>query len=71
MKAQRKVEVSSTFSLTSPLDRGGWSAPRPGRFVPGKETEYPLCRMLGGPQGRSGWVRNILPQPDFDDRTSP
>jgi hypothetical protein len=28
---------SSTLSLTSALDRGGWSTPRPGRFTPGKE----------------------------------
>ena len=42
------------------LDRGGWSAPRPGRFIPGK-TRYPLYRRLGGPQGRSGWVRKNSP----------
>jgi hypothetical protein len=28
---------------------GGWSAPSPGRFTPGK-TRYPLYRMLGGPR---------------------
>jgi len=27
-------------------------------LAPGK-TLYPLCRMLGGPQGRSGQVRKI------------
>jgi len=27
---------SSTLSLTSALDEGGWSTPRPGRFTPGK-----------------------------------
>jgi hypothetical protein len=47
---------SSTLSLTSALDEGGWSTPRPGRFTPGK-TQYPLYRMLGGTQGRSGRVR--------------
>ena len=31
---------SSTLSLTSALDRGGWLTPRPGRFTPGKETRY-------------------------------
>ena len=45
---------SSTRSLTSALERGGWSAPRPGRFTPGKETWYSLYRRLGGPQSRSG-----------------
>jgi len=28
---------SYTLSLTSALDRGGWSTPRPGRFTPGKD----------------------------------
>ena len=39
---------------------GGWTS-RPGRFTPRKETRYPLYRGLGGPQGRSGRVRKILP----------
>jgi hypothetical protein len=46
-----------------------WLAPGPGRFTPGKETRYPLYRRLGGPQGRSGQVRKISPQPGFDPRT--
>jgi hypothetical protein len=29
---------SSTLSLTSALDGGGWSRPRPGRFTPGKDV---------------------------------
>jgi hypothetical protein len=29
---------SSTLSLTSALDEGGWSTPRPGRFTPGNNT---------------------------------
>ena len=29
---------SSTLSITSALDGGGWSTPRPGRFTPGKDT---------------------------------
>jgi len=52
MKAQR----SSDLSLTSAPDGGGWSAPRRGRFTPGKDP-YPLYRRLGGPQGLSGLVR--------------
>ena len=52
---------SSTLSLTSALDGGGWSTPRSGRFTPGKETRCPLYRRLGGPQGRSGQVRKISP----------
>ena len=33
---------SSTLSLTSALDGGGLSTPRPGRFTPGKETPVPI-----------------------------
>jgi hypothetical protein len=47
---------SSTFSLTSALDEGGWLTPRPGLFTPGKETQYPLHRRVCGFQGRSGRV---------------
>ena len=32
-------------------------------------TQYPLYNTLGGPQGRSGRVRNISPPPAFDTRT--
>ena len=35
---------------------------------PGK-TRYPLYKRLGGPQGRSGWVRKISPPAGFDPRT--
>jgi hypothetical protein len=60
---------SSTLSLTSALDEGGWSTPRPGRFTPGKETLYSLYTRMGGPQGRSGRVRKISLPPGFDPRT--
>ena len=43
------------------LDGSGWLTPRPDRFTARKETRYPLYRRLGGPQGRSGWVREISP----------
>jgi hypothetical protein len=36
---------SSTLSLTSALDGGGWSNPRPGRFTPGERLGT-LC--IGG-----------------------
>jgi hypothetical protein len=48
---------------------GGWSTPPPGRFTPGKETRYPLCGRLGGPQGLSERVRKISPPPGFDPWT--
>ena len=50
---------SSTLSLTSALDGGGWLIPRSRSFDPGKETRYPLCRRLFWPQGWSGRVRNV------------
>jgi hypothetical protein len=38
MKAQRGSRGnSSTLSLTSALDGGGWSKPRPGRFIPAND----------------------------------
>ena len=40
----------------------------PAALPPGK-TRYPLCRRLGGPQGRSGRVRKISPPPAFDPQT--
>jgi hypothetical protein len=64
-----EYRYSSTLSLTSALDEGGCSSPRPGRFTPGKQTRYPLYRGLGGPQGRSGRVLKISPPPGFDPRT--
>jgi hypothetical protein len=37
--------------------------------LPPRKTRYSLYRMLGGPQGRSGQVRNNSPPPGFDPRT--
>jgi hypothetical protein len=60
---------SSTLSLTSALDSGGWPRPRPAALHPGKDSWYPLCRRLGGPQGLSGRVRKTSPPLGFDPRT--
>jgi len=60
---------SCTLSLTLALDWGGWSTPRPGRFTPGKETRYPLCRRLDGTQGLFERVRKISPVPGLHPRT--
>ena len=65
---EREQSYRSTFSVTSTLDRCGWSTPLPGRFTPGKETRYPLNIRLGGSQGRSGLLRKISPSPGFDPR---
>ena len=40
----------------------------PADLLPGK-TRYPLYMKLGGPQGRSGRVRNISSPLGFDPRT--
>ena len=57
---------SCILSLILALDGGGLSMPHPGCFIPGKETLYPLYRVLGGSQGWSGRVWKILPDWDFD-----
>ena len=58
---------SSTLSLTSALDEGGWSTPHAGRFNPGM-TRYPLCRRLGGPraslEGAENFASTGVPSPD-------
>jgi hypothetical protein len=60
---------SSTLSLTSALDGGRWSTPRPDRFSSGEDTRYPSYNRLGGTQGRSGRIRKISPPPGVDPRT--
>jgi hypothetical protein len=40
---QGEYRCSSALSLTSALDEGGWSTPRPGHFTPGKELEAGLA----------------------------
>jgi hypothetical protein len=52
--------------MTSALEGGEWSAAR--RTLPPGKTRYPVYRRLGGPQGRSGRVENLVP-PGFDLRT--
>ena len=59
---------SCTLSLTSALDGVGGQRYTPTDLPPGK-NRYPLYRRLGGPQGRSGRVREISPPPGFDPRT--
>ena len=63
------IRFMSTLSLTSALLGDGWSTPRQSHFTPGKEAQYPLCRRLGGTQGRSKMVQKILPTLGFDPWT--
>jgi hypothetical protein len=57
---------SCTHSLTSAIDGGEWSALRPGRFTPRKESLVP---KLDGPQsrsGRGGEKKNSQPPPGIE-----
>jgi hypothetical protein len=58
------VEVQHYLFSTSVLEGVGGQHHAPAALPPGK-TRYPLYRRLGGPQGRSGRVRKISPQPEF------
>jgi len=46
--------------MTAALERGEWSAAGPGRTLPPGKTRYPLYRILGGPQGRSGRAEYLV-----------
>ena len=39
----------------------GFGGPRPGRFTSWKGSRYPFYKNLGGPQGRSGRMRETSP----------
>ena len=41
-----EYRYSSTHSLTSAIDGGGWSTPRPGRFNPGNDP-VPIVQEAG------------------------
>jgi hypothetical protein len=45
-----EYRCNSTLSLTSALDEGGWSTPRPGRFTPGKDP-VPIVQEAGWATG--------------------
>jgi hypothetical protein len=52
---------SSTLSLTSALERDGWSTPRPGRFTPRKDPVHIVqeAGLAPGPVWTSG--KNLAP----------
>jgi hypothetical protein len=49
-KAQRGVKAKLSSLLTSAVEGGGWSAPRPGYFIPGKDT-LPIVQKAGWAPG--------------------
>jgi hypothetical protein len=55
--------------MTTELEGDEGTASRPGRSLSPGKTRYPLYRRLGGRQGRSGLVREILPPPGLYPRT--
>jgi hypothetical protein len=68
-RAYRRSRGIALFFLDHGTRRGGGSASRPGRYLTPGKTRYPLYRRLGGPQGRSGQVRKLLPPLGFYPRT--
>ena len=48
-RSRRGVNYSSTLSLTSALDGGGWSTSRPGHFTPGKDPVPILQEAVWAP----------------------
>ena len=54
--------------MTAALEGSEWSAARPDRTLPLGNTQCPLYRRVGGPQGRSGRAENLAP-PGFDPQT--
>ena len=59
---------SSTLSLTTAIDGVGGQC-QASDTLPPRKTRYPLYRRVGGPQERSGRVRETSPPPGFEPRT--
>ena len=64
-----KTEVQLQSTRNPALEVGGWSAPRPSRFTPGKDPVPTCSHRLGWHRGRSARVRKISPSLDFDPLT--
>jgi len=60
-----KTKVIALKILDPGFRWGGWSAPHLSSCTSPRQTRYLLHRRLGGPRGRSVWVRKILPQLRF------
>jgi hypothetical protein len=65
---EMEQRYTSTLSLTSALEWGGWSAPRPGRFTPVKDP-VSIVQKAGWAPGRVWTGAEISPLPGFDPRT--
>jgi hypothetical protein len=62
------VDVQLYSFLTSALKGGGWSAPRPGRFTPGKDP-VPIVHEAAWASGLVWTGAKISPPPGFGSRT--
>jgi hypothetical protein len=67
-KVQRRG-YSSTLSLTSGLDKGGWSAPCTRRFTHWRETDTHCVGGWVGPKAGLNGCGNTRPPLGFDPRT--
>jgi len=47
--------------MTAAIEGREWSAAHPGCTLPPAKSRYPFYRRLGGPQGRSGRAKNLVP----------
>jgi hypothetical protein len=70
MKAQRGANVQLYFSLTSALQGGAWSTPRPGRTSPRKETRWVGPRVGLDGCGKSRPRRDLIPGPNRPKRVA-
>jgi hypothetical protein len=61
------VQVKLYSSMTAALERGEWSAARPGRTLPPRKTRYPSYRRVGPTAGLDG--RKLSSSPGFDPWT--
>jgi hypothetical protein len=66
--AQKGVDVQLCTLLTSALEEGGWSAPHPGRFTPGKDAVH-IVHEAGWAPGKVWTGAENLALPGFVPRT--
>jgi len=50
MEVQRGSWGTALLFSASTIDEGGWTTPRPGRFIPGRDT-VPIVQEAGCAQG--------------------
>jgi hypothetical protein len=60
-----KQRITSTLSLTSVLDGGGWLTPSTSSFTPGNRSSTYCTRGWVGPTTGSGWAQKISPPLQF------